>query len=59
ARVRLASHGVAAAPARMAQAPQPRQVAAALPVTQAAPTRPLRASAAPPALAAEGEWQEF
>ena len=36
-----------------------RQVAAALPVTKAAPTRPLRASAAQPALAAEGVWQEF
>ncbi|HFF3782921.1 TPA: methyl-accepting chemotaxis protein [Stenotrophomonas maltophilia] len=59
ARFRLASHGVAAAPARLANAPQPRQVAAALPVTKAAPTRPLRASAAQPALAAEGDWQEF
>ncbi|MEL6096434.1 methyl-accepting chemotaxis protein [Stenotrophomonas maltophilia] len=59
ARFRLASHGVAAAPARLANAPQPRQVAAALPVTKAAPTRPLRASAAQPALAAEGNWQEF
>ncbi|HGM5514469.1 methyl-accepting chemotaxis protein [Stenotrophomonas maltophilia] len=59
ARFRLASQGVAAAPARLANAPQPRQVAAALPVTKAAPTRPLRASAAQPALAAEGDWQEF
>ncbi|OWQ59948.1 methyl-accepting chemotaxis protein [Stenotrophomonas maltophilia] len=59
ARFRLASQGVAAAPARLANAPQPRQVAAALPVTKAVPTRPLRASAAQPALAAEGDWQEF
>ncbi|MGS7838409.1 methyl-accepting chemotaxis protein [Stenotrophomonas maltophilia] len=59
ARFRLASQGVAAAPARLANAPQPRQVAAALPATKAAPTRPLRASAAQPALAAEGDWQEF
>ena len=59
ARFRLASQGVAAAPARLANAPQPRQVAAALPATKAAPARPLRASAAQAALAAEGDWQEF
>ncbi|MBA0283616.1 methyl-accepting chemotaxis protein, partial [Stenotrophomonas maltophilia] len=59
ARFRLASQGVAAAPARLANAPQPRQVAAALPAAKAASARPLRTSAAQPALAAEGDWQEF
>ncbi|HEL2978540.1 TPA: MCP four helix bundle domain-containing protein [Stenotrophomonas maltophilia] len=58
ARFRLASQPTAA-PARLTTAPLPRQVAAALPATKAAPTRPLRASAAQPALAAEGDWQEF
>ncbi|ENE1254185.1 methyl-accepting chemotaxis protein, partial [Stenotrophomonas maltophilia] len=61
ARFRLVSQGVAAAPARLANAPQPRngRAGAALPATKAAPARPLRASAAQPALAAEGDWQEF
>jgi methyl-accepting chemotaxis protein len=59
ARFRLASQASTVAPARLATAPQPRQVAAALPATKAAPSRPLRTSAAQPALAAEGDWQEF
>ncbi|WP_414495247.1 methyl-accepting chemotaxis protein [Stenotrophomonas maltophilia] len=59
ARFRLASQGSTVAPARLATAPQPRQVAATLPITKAVPSRPLRTSAAQPALAAEGDWQEF
>ncbi len=59
ARFRLASQGVTVAPARLTTAPLPRQVAAAAPVARPAPARPLRASAAQPALAADGDWQEF
>ncbi|ARQ89852.1 methyl-accepting chemotaxis protein [Stenotrophomonas maltophilia] len=59
ARFRLASQGATVAPARLTTAPLPRQVAAAAPVARPAPARPLRASAAQPALAADGDWQEF
>ncbi|HIE4563789.1 TPA: methyl-accepting chemotaxis protein [Stenotrophomonas maltophilia] len=55
ARFRLASQGTTAAPTRLAAAPVPRQVATAAPAAK----RALRASAAQPALAAEGDWQEF
>ncbi|HHA2861199.1 MULTISPECIES: methyl-accepting chemotaxis protein [Stenotrophomonas] len=59
ARFRLASQGTTAIPARPLAAPVPRQVAAAAPAARPAPARPLRASAAQPALAADGDWQEF
>ncbi len=55
ARFRLASQGTTAAPTRLAAAPVPRQVATAAPAAK----RALRASVAQPALAAEGDWQEF
>ncbi len=59
ARFRLASQGTTAIPARPLAAPVPRQVAAAAPAARPAPARPLRASAVQPALAADGDWQEF
>jgi methyl-accepting chemotaxis protein len=59
ARFRLASQGATVAPARLTTAPLPRQVAAAGSAARPAPARPLRASAAQPALAADGDWQEF
>ncbi|TFZ45448.1 methyl-accepting chemotaxis protein [Stenotrophomonas maltophilia] len=59
ARFRLASQGTPVTPTRLATAPVPRQVATAVPAARAAPARAPRASAAQPALAAEGDWQEF
>ncbi|WP_439449585.1 methyl-accepting chemotaxis protein [Stenotrophomonas sp. ATs4] len=59
ARFRLASQGTTVTPTRLATAPVPRQVATAVPAAKAAPARAPRSSAAQPALAAEGDWQEF
>ncbi|SDK75118.1 methyl-accepting chemotaxis protein [Stenotrophomonas pavanii] len=59
ARFRLASQGTAAIPPRPLAAPVPRQVAAAAPAARPAPARGLRTATAQPALAADGDWQEF
>ncbi|PNY71702.1 methyl-accepting chemotaxis protein, partial [Stenotrophomonas pavanii] len=59
ARFRLASQGTAAIPSRPLAAPVPRQVAAAAPAARPAPARGLRTATAQPALAADGDWQEF
>ncbi|HIE5513997.1 TPA: methyl-accepting chemotaxis protein [Stenotrophomonas maltophilia] len=59
ARFRLASQGTAAIPARPLAAPVPRQVAAAAPAAKPVPARTLRTATAQPALAADGDWQEF
>ncbi|MBH1544065.1 methyl-accepting chemotaxis protein, partial [Stenotrophomonas maltophilia] len=59
ARFRLASQGTAAIPPRPLAAPVPRQVAAAAPAARPAPARALRTATAQPALAADGDWQEF
>ncbi len=59
ARFRLASPATTAIPARPLAAPVPRQVAAAAPAAKPASTRTLRGSSAQPALAADGDWQEF
>ena len=59
ARFRLASQGITAAPTRLTTAPVPHQVATAVPAAKATPARAQRVSAAQPALAAEGDWQEF
>ncbi|MGY6087671.1 methyl-accepting chemotaxis protein [Stenotrophomonas sp. SM006] len=59
ARFRLASQGTTAIPARPLAAPVPRQVAAAAPAAKPVPARTLRTATAQPALAADGDWQEF
>ncbi|WP_459003251.1 methyl-accepting chemotaxis protein [Stenotrophomonas sp. PSU_St103] len=59
ARFRLASQGTPAIPARPLAAPVPRQVAAAAPAAKPVPARTLRTATAQPALAADGDWQEF
>ncbi|HEL3196330.1 TPA: MCP four helix bundle domain-containing protein [Stenotrophomonas maltophilia] len=59
ARFRLASQGTTAIPARPLAAPVPRQVAAAAPTAKPVPARTLRTATAQPALAADGDWQEF
>ena len=59
ARFRLASQGTMAIPARPLAAPVPRQVAAAAPAAKPAPARALRTATAQPALATDGDWQEF
>nr|MBH1362579.1 methyl-accepting chemotaxis protein [Stenotrophomonas maltophilia] len=59
ARFRLASQGTMAIPARPLAAPVPRQLAAAAPAAKPAPARALRTATAQPALAADGDWQEF
>ncbi|WP_182267756.1 methyl-accepting chemotaxis protein [Stenotrophomonas maltophilia] len=59
ARFRLASQGTKAIPARPLAAPVPRQVAAAAPAAKPVPARTLRTATAQPALAADGDWQEF
>ncbi|QGM05461.1 methyl-accepting chemotaxis protein [Stenotrophomonas maltophilia] len=59
ARFRLASQGTTAIPARPLAAPVPRQVAAASPAAKPVPARTLRTATAQPALAADGDWQEF
>ncbi|HFK2949410.1 TPA: methyl-accepting chemotaxis protein, partial [Stenotrophomonas maltophilia] len=59
ARFRLASQGTTAIPARPLAAPVPRQVAAAAPAAKPVSARTLRTATAQPALAADGDWQEF
>ncbi|OWQ75424.1 chemotaxis protein [Stenotrophomonas maltophilia] len=59
ARFRLASQGTMAIPARPLAAPVPRQLAAAAPAAKPAPARALRTATAQPALAVDGDWQEF
>ena len=59
ARFRLASQGTTAIPARPLAAPVPRQVAAAAPAAKPVPARTLRTATAQPALAGDGDWQEF
>jgi methyl-accepting chemotaxis protein len=59
ARFRLASQGTTAIPARPLAAQVPRQVAAAAPAAKPVPARTLRTATAQPALAADGDWQEF
>ncbi|MGS7873577.1 methyl-accepting chemotaxis protein, partial [Stenotrophomonas forensis] len=59
ARFRLASQATPGTAPRLATAPLPRQVAAAAPAHRPAPARTLRGSSAQPALAADGDWQEF
>ncbi|QBL40801.1 methyl-accepting chemotaxis protein [Stenotrophomonas sp. ASS1] len=59
ARFRLASQGTTAIPARPLAAPVPRQVAAAASAAKPVPARTLRTATAQPALAADGDWQEF
>ncbi|HGM5877739.1 methyl-accepting chemotaxis protein [Stenotrophomonas maltophilia] len=59
ARFRLASQGTTAIPARPLAAPVPRQVAAAAPTAKPVPARTLRTATAQPALAGDGDWQEF
>ncbi|MBA0447505.1 methyl-accepting chemotaxis protein [Stenotrophomonas maltophilia] len=59
ARFRLASQGTTAIPARPLAAPVPRQVAAAAPAAKPVPARTLHTATAQPALAADGDWQEF
>jgi len=59
ARFRLAAQGTMAIPARPLAAPVPRQLAAAAPAAKPAPARALRTATAQPALAVDGDWQEF